>query len=153
MLTWGPHASHTCSGAGQHSTEPKLTTCALCYFNIQFPCIIYITALREQYLSQAMPAPLQPNRASSFVLSLPEWEEQVLRFADGLLYQKASGRQRLEKNTSAFPARHSPLCLPWGDTSNCHWFVLAFPLQNHNIRAFVPHRDVRFYGRTAVPVL
>lgn len=79
MLTRGPHASHTCSIAGQHSTEQKLTTCALCYFNIEFPYIIYITSLRGQWLSQAMPAPLQPNRASNFVLSLPEWEEQVLR--------------------------------------------------------------------------
>lgn len=48
MLTRGPYASHTCSRVGQHSKEQMLTACALCYFNIEFPYIIYITSLRGQ---------------------------------------------------------------------------------------------------------
>lgn len=79
------------------------------------------------------------------------------RFADALLYQKASGKQQLErKNISPFPARHSPLCLPWGgDTSNCYSLIsVSFPSAKPlYIRAFAPHRDVQFYGRIAVPVL
>lgn len=75
MLTRGPYASHTCSRTGQHSKEQMLTACALCYFNTEFPYIIYITSLRGQQLSQATPAPLQPSCTASFVLGLPEWEE------------------------------------------------------------------------------
>lgn len=69
----GPHASHTCSRAGQDSKEQILIACALRYFNIEF-LYIFVTSLREQKLSQATPAPLQPNCASSYVLSVPERE-------------------------------------------------------------------------------
>lgn len=73
MLMRGPHARHTYSRAGQDSKEQMLIACALCYFNIEF-LYIYVTSLRGQKLSQATPAPLQPNCASSYVLSLPEQE-------------------------------------------------------------------------------
>lgn len=32
----------------KHSEKQMLTACALCYFNIEFPYIIYITSLRGQ---------------------------------------------------------------------------------------------------------
>lgn len=54
-----------------------------------------------------------------------------------------------------FPERHIQCAYPEEETHQTvtAWFVVALPQNQHDIRAFVPHGDVQFYRRAAVPVL